>query len=119
MALAKRVWPAYRGQHEHTLLHLSQAESGDTEHLAFVGHEVGEQHDVTHVYTHTVRYHCVRDLIHYCRSKSKCKITKYSIPVALYCRIGFDSDANVSLSFKPIEKSIAIPQMGRQLPYKL
>mmetsp|Transcript_32046 Transcript_32046/g.83004 ORF Transcript_32046/g.83004 Transcript_32046/m.83004 type:complete len:223 (+) Transcript_32046:1-669(+) len=52
------------GQHQHTVLHLGDAEPGDAQHLALVRHAVCEQHDVALVDGHAVAAHGVLDLRH-------------------------------------------------------
>lgn len=85
-----------RGQHEDALLHLSQAKSGDAQNLPLrdarnqlslllnshkpehptfsrphlVGHEIGQEHDVTSVDAHPVVDHGVLNLIDDCGPSS-------------------------------------------------
>eukprot|EP00982_Pelagococcus_subviridis_P004232 29101-Pelagococcus_subviridis.AAC.6 len=51
-----------RREHQDAVLHLRHAESRDAEHLALVGHDVGEEHRMPRVDGHPVGFHRVVDL---------------------------------------------------------
>lgn len=51
------------GQHEDRVLHLLNTESSDTEHLAFIGHDISEQHDMSRINRHSVRRHGMLNLV--------------------------------------------------------
>lgn len=51
-------------QQQHAFFHFSQTTACYSEHFAFVGHQIGEQHDVSNVDAHAVRCHRVDNLVY-------------------------------------------------------
>ena len=53
-----------RREHEDAVLHLRHSEARDAEHLPLVRHHVRQEHGVTSVDRHAVRFHRVVDLLY-------------------------------------------------------
>jgi hypothetical protein len=51
------------GQHEYRILHLLYTESSDTQDFTLVSHDISKQHDVTRIDRHSVRRHCMLNLV--------------------------------------------------------